>query len=393
MYVEIVTSIFTGLAICIVALRLYTRFFLVKGAGLDDLIISCALVSDLASYAFMIAERVNGLGVPTSRLSTTQIERQLFWLWLSVPFYNLTMILAKISALTLFTRVFHPRSFLLVTYILIGFLVVVGLWTTLSGFIYCIPIHYFWNPSADARRGHCLPDGPVWFTNAGIQTFTDLVIVALPLPLLWKLQLPKKQKCGVLVVFSLGIFIVATSGGRLYELNIMVNGGNFTEANAQAAMWSSLEANISIICICLPPLHPLLSRAFSFFFLPQPVRSSATKRHSTKTTFKEPLRRDDGIWSNNLFNPAAAGYSATISKVDTNEDGYDEDGIRVVRELRLQSDSIPVPSASGPHPDLEMCHGARGSISHGNTRSTLDTERDFDDFEFPDYDDKMSTLV
>ncbi|KXG46038.1 uncharacterized protein PGRI_048940 [Penicillium griseofulvum] len=390
MYVEIVTSIFTALAIFTVALRLYTRFFLVKGAGLDDLIISCALVSDLASYACMLVERANGLGVPTTRLSSEQIERQLFWLWLSVPFYNLAMILAKISALTLFTRVFHPRSFLLVTRILIGFLVVVGLWTTISGFIYCIPISHFWNPSAEVRKGHCLPDGPVWFTNAGIQTFTDLVIVALPLPLLWKLQLPKKQKWGMLVVFSLGIFIVATSAGRLYELNIMVNGGDFTEANAQAAMWSSLEANISIICICLPPLHPLLSRAFSFFCLPRPIRPSASKRNSAKTTFKEPLRRDDGIWSNNLFNPAAGGYSATISKVDTNEEGYEEDGIRVVRELRLQSDSIPVPSATGPHADLEMGEAPRGSLSHGNPRSTFDSERDFGDFEFPDYKDKMN---
>jgi hypothetical protein len=340
------------------------------------------------------------------------------------------MILAKISALTLFTRVFHPRSFLLVTRILIGFLVVVGLWTTISGFIYCIPISHFWNPSAEVRKGHCLPDGPVWFTNAGIQTFTDLVIVALPLPLLWKLQLPKKTKWGMLVVFSLGILyvkctflldvgdnvnfsssIVATSAGRLYELNIMVNGGDFTgkdilirkereketdtptEANAQAAMWSSLEANISIICICLPPLHPLLSRAFSFFCLPRPIRSSASKRHSAKTTFKEPLRRDDGIWSNNLFNPAAGGYSATISKVDTNEEGYEEDGIRVVRELRLQSDSIPVPSATGPNADLEMGEGPRGSLSHGNPRSTFDSVRDFDDFEFPDYMDKMNAPV
>ncbi|KAJ5372549.1 hypothetical protein N7517_004555 [Penicillium concentricum] len=442
MYVEIVTSIFTGLAALTVALRLYTRFRMVKAAGLDDLIISFALACDVTFYIFILLgkwsipampyqpahisnnssiERKYGLGIPTTELSTEKYQCQLYWLWLSVPFYNMTMILAKISALTLFTRVFHPRPFLIITYILMAFLALFGLWTTLSGFVYCVPVHDFWNPSQEVRKKHCLPDAPTWFTNAGIQTFTDLMIVAMPMPLLWKLQLPKRQKWGILVVFSLGICIVATSAGRLYQLNIMVSGGDFTEANAQAALWSSLEANISIICICLPPLHPLLSRIFSYFFLPRPVRSSASKRRlSTKAEMTETLHRDDGIWCNDLFNPTPASYSASISKVDTNDAEETEEGIRVVRELRLHSDSVPpsipsstippsipslppsippstippsIPSMNGPHPDLERGERGRGSIAHENPHVTLSTEQDFGDFEFPDYKDKMNSPV
>ncbi|OQE37094.1 hypothetical protein PENCOP_c010G01814 [Penicillium coprophilum] len=396
MYVEVITSIFTGLAVLTVAFRLYARFYMAKAAGLDDLIILFALLSDISSYIFIILERENGLGVPTTRISLDEYKRQLFWLWLSVPFYNLTMILAKISALTLFTRVFHSRRFLIITYVLISFLALFGLWTTLSGFIYCIPIHYFWNPSQEARKKHCLPDGPTWFTNAGIQTFTDLLIVAMPIPLLLKLQLPKRQKWAIIVVFSLGILIVATSAGRLYELNIMVTEGDFTEANAQAALWSSLEANISIICICLPPLHPLLSRIFSYFFLPRPVRSSFSKRRlSTKAKMSETAHRDDETWCHNLFNPAPASYSASISKVDPNEPEETEDGIRVVRELRLHSDSVPpsIPSAYSQQPDLERGGRPRGSIAHENPRVALSSERDFGDFEFPDYQDKMNAPI
>lgn len=132
-------------------------------------------------------------------------ENQSQWLWLSVPFYNMTMILAKFSALTLYARLFRPRRFLLITYSLMGFLVIVGLWTSLSGFLFCIPLHAFWSPSAEVRDSNCLPASPVWFTNAALQTFTDLVILVLPLSLLWKLQLPRRQKWGILVVFGLGI--------------------------------------------------------------------------------------------------------------------------------------------------------------------------------------------
>jgi hypothetical protein len=86
-----------------------------------------------------------------------------------------------------------------------GFLVVAGLWMTLSGFLFCAPVHYFWDVSGKVRSDHCLPEGPVWFTNAGIQIATDIIILILPMPLLWKLQMPRRQKYGVVAVFGLGI--------------------------------------------------------------------------------------------------------------------------------------------------------------------------------------------
>lgn len=46
MYVLAVTVTFTALSAVFVALRLFTRFVLVKSPGLDDLLISIALVRD-----------------------------------------------------------------------------------------------------------------------------------------------------------------------------------------------------------------------------------------------------------------------------------------------------------------------------------------------------------
>jgi hypothetical protein len=86
-----------------------------------------------------------------------------------------------------------------------GFLVIAGLWMTLSGFIFCLPVRQFWNLSQDTRKQHCLPEGPVWYTNAGIQIATDLLILALPMPLLWRLQMPRRQKWGIMIVFGLGV--------------------------------------------------------------------------------------------------------------------------------------------------------------------------------------------
>jgi hypothetical protein len=52
MYVVAITSVFTGLAFLVVALRLYTRIYMVKAPGLDDLLMSCALVCTSICYVY-----------------------------------------------------------------------------------------------------------------------------------------------------------------------------------------------------------------------------------------------------------------------------------------------------------------------------------------------------
>lgn len=85
-------------------------------------------------------------------------------------------------------------------------LIIAGLWMVLSGFLFCIPVHDFWNVNRMVHHtGHCLPEGPVWYANAAMQIFTDVVILILPMPLLSKLHLPWRQKIGIMLVFGVGV--------------------------------------------------------------------------------------------------------------------------------------------------------------------------------------------
>ena len=86
-----------------------------------------------------------------------------------------------------------------------AFLIIAGLWMVVSGFLMCIPVHDFWDLNRTTRVTHCLPKGPVWYANAAMQIFTDVVILVLPMPLLSKLHLPRQQKVGTMLVFGLGI--------------------------------------------------------------------------------------------------------------------------------------------------------------------------------------------
>lgn len=333
------------------------------------------------------------------------------WLWLSIPFYNLALILSKLSALALFTRIFHHRTFLIATYITMASIILSGLWMVTSGFVFCIPVHSFWSLNRTNHAEDCLPEGPVWYSNAAIQILTDIVILLLPMPLLSNLHLPQRQKAGIIVVFCVGIMVIATSSARLYELSTMIRGGDFTLTNSNAAVWSSLEANVSLICACLPPLYPLISRVFSFCFRPQPLHSSPASRYHSNTTqltstthpissrkpsvYDHTIGADGGVFYNDFFYAGPGGYSASIANMghQTKDDEPDlENGIRVVKELTMVTDQVdPLPLPSSPietrKGDFEMGRYSKGS---GSKSSNPSIEWDLGEFEFPDYKDSMN---
>lgn len=400
MRVLVITTIFTILAGLFVAIRLFTRIKLVKKWGYDDLLIVAAFLCSVIFYAFTLLERDHGLGEPKATLSHSDIRKNLIYLWISIPFYNASLILAKISATLFLTSIFRFRRFLITSYILIGFLVIAGLWMVISGFVFCVPVSAFWN----GDRSKCLPEGPVWFTNAGIHIVTDIIILILPMPFLYRLQLAKRLRVGIMLIFGVGIFVIATSSARVYELSLMVGGHDFTKTNAEAAVWSSLEANVSIICACLPPLHTLLSRLFSFCFRPQPLHSSPASKTHSNTTFLSSSRKpsiydhqypDGGIFYNDTFYSGQGGnYTASISKTQKAEDDPESgsadssglEGIRVVRELRVGSDSVT------PSPPSTSTMGTMGTQEHDFELQDRRPSVDFDlaDFEFPDYKERMN---
>lgn len=67
----------------------------------------------------------------------------------------------------------------------------------------CVPVRHFWDKdSEDDYR--CVNQKALWFSNASLNIVTDLVVLICPMPALKSLQLPKRQKIGVMIVFALG---------------------------------------------------------------------------------------------------------------------------------------------------------------------------------------------
>jgi hypothetical protein len=83
-----------------------------------------------------------------------------------------------------------------------GFIISYGIWGIFSAIFTCIPIHAFWDFGYAGAK--CLDKKFMWFFNASLNLLTDIILVALPMPVLKQLDLPKKQKIGLMCIFGLG---------------------------------------------------------------------------------------------------------------------------------------------------------------------------------------------
>lgn len=113
------------------------------------------------------------------------------------------------------------------------------------------------------------------------------------------------------------------------------------------------------------------------------------RKHSKHSIYDHPIGPENGIFINDCFFTGPASYSASVAKVQSHQsEAEDTNGIRVVRELRIGSDSVPDPSIFGKDPydrDIEM-----GS---GSSKTGPSIEWDLGDFEFPDYKERMNNPI
>ena len=105
--------------------------------------------------------------------------------------YNLIFV----TILALYVRIFK-NTWVLKASVYLGILVTVFVWVHMAVVIFqCTPVKYFWDKTIPG--GHCIKQNESYFVDSTIAMVFVLVIVFLPIPMLWNLQMPlgKKIRC------------------------------------------------------------------------------------------------------------------------------------------------------------------------------------------------------
>lgn len=107
--------------------------------------------------------------------------------WAIQLLFPTTMSFAKISMLFLYRRIFPSRRFNILLYVVGAVIVVWWLASVLAIILICHPVQYFWDKTIPG--GHCGNDFGILYGVASPNIVTDIAILILPLPILWKLQM------------------------------------------------------------------------------------------------------------------------------------------------------------------------------------------------------------
>ncbi|KAH6971440.1 hypothetical protein BKA56DRAFT_594324 [Ilyonectria sp. MPI-CAGE-AT-0026] len=250
-----------------VGLRILSRGLL-KQFALDDATAIAAWATIMGCGVSQAAMTKYGLGRHMSTLTPQEIVLYLRCFWLSVMFYTYSLFFIKMTFLLNYYRLLSVSK---MRGMCIAAIVVILLWGLAHGilvFLLCIPIQGWWDKSIDAK---CLPDDQQvhwWYFNGAFNIFSDLCIILLPLPDLWKLNLPRSQKVYLMGIFCIGFLIVAISIMRIRWLHPEPD---VTWWNVEPALWSLAEITAGIACACLPFFKPLTVRIKTFV-----IRNSAS---------------------------------------------------------------------------------------------------------------------
>lgn len=117
--------------------------------------------------------------------------------------YSVGIASMRLSILALLANIFRKRMFLLCSYALAAIIVANSLASVLTAFLLCHPIEYQWNKMIPG--GHCGDQMKLNINSAATNAILDFLLLLLPMPVIWSLQMPSKRKVQVSCVLGLGV--------------------------------------------------------------------------------------------------------------------------------------------------------------------------------------------
>lgn len=236
--------------------------------------------------------------------------------------YVVALALTKASILSMYLRIFWAfPPFQTACYVTLGFILLPSAVITLVTIFSCHPVSYFWDRDVRFSLGAgatptCVDVGALAYANSGFAVAQDLVLIALPVGMLWRLNMSRRRKAFVAVVFAVGSLGLVATVARLRVLYVFVDLADPTWDWVPVVYWTTGELAAGIICSCLPAVRILLERFSRAFRLTtttggdggeggegggegsqvEAIRMERPRRHTAGDADAEEGRWKDGEW-------------------------------------------------------------------------------------------------
>ncbi|KAK2592588.1 hypothetical protein QQS21_009695 [Conoideocrella luteorostrata] len=268
----VIASVMSFLAGLSIVLRYFSRRIRKQPLWWDDYMIAFSMLWNWIVVAIALVMYAYGAGYHAETIGPEAVANISHLLLVAEVIYIWHMCWTKLSVLLMYYRVFHVPAF---KRLVIGVGSFVVAWAIAGTFLFtfiCVPTQKLWYPDIP---GHCVSEMGVWVANASSTIFSDIAILVLPIPQIWKLNTKTSEKIGLTVVFGLGFFTVFTSSYRVWVLF------NYSKSDVSYTLfpllvWTDIEMCAAVISANLPTLRPFLRTAASKLGI---TRSSDRRHH------------------------------------------------------------------------------------------------------------------
>ncbi|MCJ1310165.1 hypothetical protein MMC25_003826 [Agyrium rufum] len=238
-------------------LRLLGRSFLARQLSWDDLLIAISTTLTVVSFGFNIKQIQDGYGHHQEDLTVNQIIQINKWGELSTFVLLFVSAFTKISICLFAKRI--PSSHRLKSFLwsLIAFVTVVNTACAIVFVITCRPLNKLWNP---AVPGTCIDFNAflyMLYVQAAASVLVDLACTALPILVLWKVQISLENKIAICGLMAVGLVASACSFFRCVMQIRLTNPADIAWTSIGPGEWSLSEQYVSIIAANLPLLLPV----------------------------------------------------------------------------------------------------------------------------------------
>ncbi|KAI4635274.1 uncharacterized protein J4E87_000224 [Alternaria ethzedia] len=214
----------------------------------EDYIVTAAMVTSTSNLGKF---SIDGEDLKQGGLESPSLAAMLKLVLAQTILYHLASNLVKASFLVQYLRLFLviPQIVWICNVLLI---LVFGAtaWGIFGNIFLCEPVQSYWNVTLS---GKCMNKENHFWSTSIIGLVLDFSIWVLPIPVIGKLNLPSRQKLGLVAVFGL-------------------------EAGTYAIIFSTIEVNVAIICGSLLVMKPLIARFLPGIMSEQPMTAADDER-------------------------------------------------------------------------------------------------------------------
>lgn len=167
----------------------------------------------------------------------------------------------------------------------------------------CQPIAYFWD--RDIPKGTCLDVSALAYANSAFAVAQDTTLIVLPIFMLWSLNMSRKKKAFIGLMFAVGSIGLVATIIRLRTLYVFGSLDDPTFDYIPVVYWTTIELAAGMIASCMPAVRILLERFFKVFHLStnrsrgdsEPIRMERQRRPTAEVV--DPL--ESPMWKNEVW--------------------------------------------------------------------------------------------